>query len=195
MNFPEKIIGNRIFLERAKPSFQLAEELFVLVQASKDTLLPWLAWAANQKTPEDEYNYLLNWCDNHWQNQNGYSYVIREKEHDFALGMIDFMNIKTTDKCGEIGYWLSINAVGKGYMHEAVQLLETEIFNQGFQRIVIRNDTRNIHSANVAKRAGYKLEGIMRQNKWSETENKFVDSNIWAKIRPEWEQLKSQSKI
>ena len=190
MCFSEKIEGERIVLERARPSFQLAEELYVLAQASKATLIPWLSWAEVQKTPEDEYNYLLTWCEEHWKAESGYTYVIREKEHEFALGMIDFLGIDATNKSGEIGYWLSINAVGKGYMHEAVLLLEDEIFNRGFQRIVIRNDTRNIRSANVAQRAGYKLEGIMRQNRWSKTEKIFVDSNLWAKILPEWQESK-----
>ncbi len=186
MSFPEKIDGERIVLERAVPTFALATELLELVDESRDDLLPWLSWAEKNTAPEDEYGYLLNWCDKHWQDDEGYAYVIRKKADGKLLGTVDFMKIDREWKCGEIGYWLRSSEVGNGYMHEAVALLEKEVFKQDFNRIVITNDTRNIRSANVAKRAGYHLDGVLRQDKISEVEKIFVSTNIWSKLKEEY---------
>ena len=183
MSFPEKIAGQKIVLERAVATFDLARELFALAESSRESLLPWLPWALKNKTPEDEFDYLLNWCEKHWNSGEGYAYVIREKVANRAAGVIDFVNVHTNDKSGEIGYWLGTEFVGNGYMHEAIKLLEQEIFAQGFNRIVIGNDTRNIRSANVAKRAGYHLDGVLRKNRWSEIESCFTSANVWSKIR------------
>ena len=187
MNFAEKIIGEKILLEQTKPTFKLAKELIALVNTSRESLLPWLTWALKNKTAEDEFDYLLNWCQKNKDDGVGCAYAIREKSSKRLVGTIDFFSIVQKDKCGEIGYWLGAEFVGKGYMHEAVMLLEKEIFNQGYNRIVIRNDTRNIRSTNVAKRAGYHLDGVLRQNHWSEYENCYTSSNVWSKLREEYE--------
>ena len=57
------------------------------------------------------------------------------------------------------------------------------IEEQGFYRIVIKNDVRNIQSANVAKNAGYHLDGIMRQDRFNEKTGTFRDTNIWSKLK------------
>lgn len=187
MNFAEKITGEKITLEQTETTFKLAEELIALVDTSREDLLPWLTWALKNKTAEDEFAYLLNWCQKNKDDDVGCAYAIRENTSGRLVGTIDFFRADQKEKSGEIGYWLGSEFVGKGYMHEAVMLLEKEIFNQGFNRIVIRNDIRNMRSANVAKRAGYHLDGVLRQNHWSEYENCFTSSNIWSKLREEFE--------
>ena len=186
MSFPEKIDGERIVLERAVPTFALAAELLVLVDESRSELLPWLSWAERNTKPEDEFDYLLNWCDKHWQDGEGYAYVIRKKADGKLLGSIDFMKINHDWKCGEIGYWLRSSEVGHGYMHEAVALLEKEVFAHDFNRIVIHNDTRNIRSANVAEKAGYHLDGVLREDRISTVEKIFVSTNEWSKLKAEY---------
>ena len=41
MAFAEKIEGQNIILERARPSFQLAEELMVVIDEARNELWPW----------------------------------------------------------------------------------------------------------------------------------------------------------
>ena len=92
------------------------------------------------------------------------------------------------DKSGEIGYWLSNDAVGHGYMQEAIKALQAEAFKLGFNRIVIGNDTTNARSVGVAKRAGYHLDGVMRQDCWDDFHNRFRDTNVWSLLKSEWEE-------
>ncbi|MBO6289106.1 MAG: GNAT family N-acetyltransferase [Alphaproteobacteria bacterium] len=185
MILPERIETRRLILERPKPTFDLAQEIFTYVQLSLNNLQPWLPWANVTDSVEGEFAYLLNWCDQHWNERTGFAYVIRDKDINRFLGMIDVIKIDEKNKIGEIGFWLQNNAQGQGFMREALKALDKQCFIAGLNRIEVRNDTRNIASANVAQRAGYHLDGVLRQDKWSKYDNKFVDTNVWSKLKGE----------
>ena len=99
------------------------------------------------------------------------------------MGMISALNINENAKSMEIGYWISSRFCGKGYMQEAVSLLEKEFFEQGINRIVIKTDILNVKSANVAQRCGYILEGVLRQESFSKNEQRYRDINVFSKLR------------
>ena len=187
LNMPEKIEGVRIVLMRPFATFELAKEIFEKVELSRNTLRDWLPWVDGTKSPEAEYtNWLINWVQKHWDEGKGFAYLIRHKKTNAVLGAIDLMNYDETHKSAEIGYWLSNDAVGHGYMTEAVRALETVAFELGLNRIVIGNDTENTRSVNVPKRCGYHLDGVLRQDKWSDQKKSFRDSNVWSKLKSEW---------
>lgn len=186
MNFPNQIKSERLVLERPYPvTVELAEEIYKTVMSSREHLSEWLPWATETYSLADEFSYLKDWCEAHWQNEEGFAYLIREKETKKFLGIIDLMKVNQKHKSAEIGFWLAKDATKKGYMIEAVKALEKEAFKQGLNRLVIGNDTQNISSANVAKNAGYHLDGVLRQERWSEAKNRFRDSNIWSKLKDE----------
>lgn len=68
-------------------------------------------------------------------------------------------------------------------MGEALALIEEELFVNDFNRIVIHTDVLNYHSANVAIKAGYKLEGVLRQNIYSEPNKRYRDQNVFSKLK------------
>ncbi|MBQ4472489.1 MAG: GNAT family N-acetyltransferase [Alphaproteobacteria bacterium] len=185
---PQKITSERIVLVRPyPPTFKLAEEVFEKVELSRETLQKWLPWVPGTKTPEDEYtHWLVNWAQQHWNEGHGFAYLIRDKKTKAVLGAIDLMQVDEVNKSAEIGYWLSNDAVGHGYMTEAVRALESVAFKLGLNRIMIGNDTENTRSVNVPKRCGYHLDGVLRQDKWSEALQSFRDSNVWSKLKSEW---------
>lgn len=189
LKMPNKIEAQRIVLMRPyPPTFKLAKEIFEKIELSRSTLRDWLPWVDKTKRPEDNYTvWLVGHVLKNWEAGTGFAYIIRDKETKALLGAVDLMGCHETHKSGEIGYWMSDDAVGHGYMSEAVRALESEAFRQGINRIIIRNDTRNTRSANVAKRCGYQLDGIMRQDRWDERWQSFVDSNVWSKLKSDWE--------
>lgn len=189
LNMPEKIESERVILIRPFPAtFELAKEIFTKVDLSRNTLRDWLPWVDGTKTAEDEFSgWLINWSKKHWEAGNGFAYVIRNKENNALLGAIDLMEYNDTHKSAIIGYWLSDDAVGHGYMTEAVRSLESVAFKLGLNRVVITNDTKNIRSINVPKRCGYHLDGVLRKEQWSERWKSFRDSNVWSKLKSEWE--------
>jgi len=62
----------------------------------------------------------------------------------------------------EIGYWLRTSETGKGYMHEAIALLEQYAFTVlGANRIAITAASTNHKSCLVATASGYQLEATL----------------------------------
>ncbi len=81
-----------------------------------------------------------------------------------------------------IGYGLIKRFRGKGITTEAVKALT----NYGFKKLkMVRISgmcrTFNKASAKVLKKAGYKLEGILRKNKFKD--GKYLDDMLYAKVR------------
>lgn len=185
---PKKIESERIVLVPPyPPTFELAKEIFAKIDLSRKNLRDWLAWVDSTKRPEDQYtNWLVDWVQKNWESGTGFAYLIRDKKTKALLGAIDLMKCDETHKTAEIGYWLSDDAAGHGYMTEAVRALEGAAFTAGINRIVIGADTQNIRSSNVPKRCGYHLDGIMRSVRWDARWQSFRDDHIWSKLKSEW---------
>ena len=123
MEMPEKIISERLVLERPYPiSFKLAEEIFAKIEASRSTLRLHLPWVDKTLRAEDQFiNYFATYCLDSWENKSGFPYIIRQKETNELIGAIDLMAISEQHKSGELGYYLFDFAVGFGYMQEALK--------------------------------------------------------------------------
>ena len=187
MKLPEKIEAKRIILKRPIPTFDLARVLYEIVDKSRETLREWQPWVDETHSPEDEYtHYLVEWCQSNWETEKGFAYLIEQKETGKIIGCIDIFHVSKENKSGELGYWLSNDAVGYGYMQEAVKALEKEAFEAGFNRIWLGNDTQNLRSVHVAERCDYRLEGVIRQEAWDEYHQRFRDTNMWSKLKEDW---------
>jgi len=81
----------------------------------------------------------------------------------------------------ELGYWILGSFEGQGYMAEAVATIEATCFKRGFNRIEIRCSSLNERSASVPKRLGYKLDGVLREEKVEA--GRYRDTLVFAKIR------------
>ena len=184
LNMPKQIKSERIVLMQACPiTFKLAEEIFKKIDLSRKTLREWLPWVDGTKYPEDRYSWLVNGVQKSWEMGKAYAYLIRDKKTLSLLGVIDLMDCNENHKSAEIGYWLSDDAVGHGYMSEAVKVLEATAFKKGLNRIVIRTDVQNVRSDNVPKRCSYYLEGTLRSGKWDKCHKRFADIHVWSKLK------------
>ena len=188
IKLPTHIESDRITLDiPLEPTFELAEEIYAEVDFSRQDLLKFLPWPKSTNRAEDYFLYLANYCEQGYKDGVKFSYIIRSKETGKFLGIVDLIHIDNIHKSTEIGYWLSSHATGHGYMTEAVRALEKAAFENGVVRIVIRNATTNIPSANVAKNAGYVLEGVMRQSHIAVDSDELLDTNLWSKLKSDWE--------
>lgn len=166
IKLPKKIDGNRIFLERPKYDIATAQEIFAHIEISRASMLPWLDWVDSVKSPQDRLMF-LKYVNDCWEQGKEFSYSIRLKKNNIYAGHISVVNISLQDKSAEFGYWLSDNAVGNGYIQEAIKLLEIKLQQSGFKKLIIEVDEQNVRSLNVAKKLNYVQDTAKSRQKFS----------------------------
>lgn len=81
---------------------------------------------------------------------------------------------------GEIGYWVGTEYWRQGVATEVVRTLSRFGFAHGLSRIQITCDQRNVGSAGVALKAGYRYEGIARAGRLRRSEP--VDLAVFSRL-------------
>jgi RimJ/RimL family protein N-acetyltransferase len=82
----------------------------------------------------------------------------------------------------EIGYWCRTRFTGRGYITEAVRgITSFALETLGARRVEIRCDARNLPSARVAERAGFRLEARLFNNEVG-ADGTLGDTLIYATI-------------
>jgi ribosomal-protein-serine acetyltransferase len=176
----EAIQGKRISLKRPSFNIETAKIIYATIDKCRDVFLPWLGWVKTTNSTNDTLNF-LEMVENDWNKNCQFVYEIYVGE--IFVGLISIINVSWSHKRAEIGYWLDTDYTGNGYISEALALIEKELFDNNFNRIVIHTDVLNLRSANVAIKAGYKHEGILRQNIYSEPNQRYRDQNVFSKLR------------
>lgn len=89
----------------------------------------------------------------------------------------------------EIGYWLCVEARGKGYATEAVRLMTRLAFaHLGAQRVEIVVECDNAPSCRVAERADFLREGTLRRH-LAAPDGTLRDVHVYSLIREDCERL------
>ena len=187
MDLSEQLVGSKVILKKYPTTFEWAEELLSITKKNYSHLVPWMNWAffLKEGSVEDEYEF-LKMCADDWEAKSHFEFGIYSIETGEFLGGIGLIKLAPScDKKAEIGYWLTKKACGKGYMQEAVSLIEGFAFDLGYNRIVIRNEVTNLSSKKVALSLGYQFEGVERKGHFCASENEFVDINVFSKLKGE----------
>lgn len=174
-NFPQTIKSARLKLCVLLPTKENAKTLLDIITQNRDYLMEWQGHFDELKTVDDVMAYLTKRV-NQIKTTQGMCFYIYHNNN--IIGRIRFFGIK--NKSCEIGYWLIKSENGHGYMSEALQALETELFKFGFSKITLDIDKGNTHSENLAKRNGYKLEKVLPMASWAKCVGK-CDSLIYVK--------------
>ena len=92
------------------------------------------------------------------------------------------LNQEYAEHKGIIGFCLHKKFRGHGIMSKAVSIVTDYAFKKyKLKRLIGVCRTFNKASARTMEKAGYKLEGIMRKNKFKD--GKYLDDMIWAVVR------------
>lgn len=184
IEFNNILAGERIELRRTMPNIQTAEILFKTIDKNREHLAPWLDRVNLTNTIEDELKYLFDKEEKVkiWDKIE-YGIYLEDK----YLGNINIFDINMTNKSAEIWYRLDKDFSQKGYMTEAVKILEKEAFeNFKLNRIQIKCDERNIASAGVAKKCGYILEWKLRECVFVEYFDDLRSDLYFSKLKSEF---------
>lgn len=184
-NFKDELGGERIVLKRNWFSVKLARVIFSVIDSNRDHLAPWFVWLEATTCVEDTLKFLLD-CDKNYKSGERLEYGIYiDDKYVGSIGIFDICKVK---RSAEIGYWLSSKFTRKGYMSEAIGIVERELFSSwGLNRIQIKCDVNNIASRRVAEKCGFILEGTLREDDFSNFHNAFRNTHILSKLKSDFD--------
>ncbi len=137
-----------------------AQKMFVN-WTNNDNVARYTTWYAHESiTVTEQY---LDYVLSKYPNENHYRWGI-EYENEL-IGEISV--VSGNDQLGicEMGYVLSEDYWGKGFMAESFQTVLKFLFNNvGYGKVVAGCDNLNIGSSKVMEKAGMKLEGVLRES-------------------------------
>ena len=98
------------------------------------------------------------------------------------VGGVMFVEFNSVSGTCEIGCWLEPAAEGKGLITKACnELLDWAFVERDIHRAEWRCRADNVRSAEVAKRLGMKLDGVLREA-WK-VDGRFYDKQVWSLLQ------------
>jgi len=153
-----------------------AESLYEQIEKTRPQLAKYMPWGDATKSVADERKF-LEYCQVQMEDQKLWnaSIIIDGK----PVGMIDLHNIDFDNKHAEIGYWLGGEFQGNGVMTDCLNKILAVGFDElGLHKIKLLAEEVNLASNAVAKKAGFVLEGQLKDEIYSD--GKFHDANLYA---------------
>jgi ribosomal-protein-serine acetyltransferase len=160
INLPTEIPSERLVLRPYRP--EDGDALFAAIEESREHLRPWLGWAEHYGSAEEARVYCAR-CAANWLLRTDLTLGIFDRRTGKYFGGTGLHNPNWELRTFEIGYWLRATAEGQGIMSETVRSL-TDFALDALQanRVEIVCDASNERSSRVAERAGFTLEGRLR---------------------------------
>lgn len=155
-----------------------SEELFALVDANRSHLRRWLPWLDQNRVQVASANF-IDFARREAAAGTGLHLAIVEQTR--ILGMCGYHRIDAQNRSGQIGYWLSQEAQGRGVMTRCVTALVLYGFAKlDLHRQLIACAEENRASAAVAERCGFRFEGVARDAEW--LYDHFVSHRIYSRL-------------
>lgn len=180
IDFPDRFETERMLIRCPLPGD--GEEVYHAIRESREELAQWLEWAKDEQSPEKtEVNVRKAWVD--FLQRADLRFHLFLKGTNTLVGSSGLHRIDWSVPKFEIGYWVRTSYQGQGYISEAVEGLTLFSFAQlHANRVEIRCDVMNVRSVKVAERAGFHVEGILR-NEARGTDGALRNTMVFSKIR------------
>ncbi|GMK37237.1 ribosomal-protein-serine acetyltransferase [Paenibacillus sp. CCS19] len=180
MTIPEQFESNRLVIRA--PQWGDGTALNEAVIESIEELRLWLPFAQRIPTLE-ESEIVIREARLRYLDRSDLMLLVFHQETGKLIGSSGLHRIDWNARKFEIGYWLHSAYTNQGYMTEAVHAItHFAIEELAANRIEIRCDRNNARSAAVARRAGFTLEGILR-NETTAMDGQLRDTMVFAKVR------------
>ena len=164
-----------------------AGELYDVVDSNREYLREWLPWLDATNSVEDEKAFISNSLEE-YRKREGVFYTIQLEGR--IIGTISLNWIDWGNKAAGVGYWLSKNQTGNGYVTKScIRLMEHCFDDLSLHRFVLEAAVDNVPSCEIAERIGMRLEGITKDREW--LYDHYVDAKLFAITKPEWGQKRS----
>lgn len=155
---------------------------FALVDKNRTRLEPYFPGTCHStRTLVHTLDYMFQ-LDDKLVNKSYYPYVIIDAEKGCYAGFIDIKSIDWRIPKGEVGYFIDSAYEGLGIMSKALALVSDFVASTyGFRKLLSRAAPDNIGSCRVAEKAGFSLEGRLR-NDFRINTGEIVDINYYGKV-------------
>jgi RimJ/RimL family protein N-acetyltransferase len=158
---------------------QDAAKLQASINGSIEHLLPWIPWA--QEEPQE-----IEWSAKFIRQFRGQFdlgqdavYGIFDKNGTEIIGGTGLHNRVGKD-AREIGYWINVGHIGRGYATEAVRaLIKCGFEIEGLQRIEIHCSPDNTRSYNIPYKLGFTHEATIKSHS-TDRHGQTRDEMIWT---------------
>ena len=148
------------------PSMTYQPKMLEAIIESQVELSAFLTWVPYSLTATESVAYIKQAIENFNNFESELGYFIVDKAADTFLGCIGLQIKDKAIPYFEIGYWLRSSAVGKGYISDAVKLIERYAFDElNAKRLEIKTSNTNLRSYAVAERCGYRFEGELHNHR------------------------------
>jgi ribosomal-protein-serine acetyltransferase len=156
------------------------DEVWGAVEAERERLAVWMPFVELAKTIDDERAW-LEAVSADPRNLEGCGLIV-DGRYSGGIGLMSRMyGIE-----GEIGYWVTAEVEGRGFVTRAVRaLIDVGFREMGFHRIVIRPGVENARSRAIPERLGFEREGIARGG--ARGSGGFYDLLVYSLLEDEWE--------
>lgn len=183
-DFPESFETGRLLIRSPLPGD--GPGMHAAVNESLAELTPWMPWPKEHRTVEDSEASVRR-ARARFVGREDLMLLLFLKGTGTLVGSSGLHRIDWEVPKFEIGYWCRTGFTGRGYVTEAVSGISAFAFDAlGARRVEIRCDSRNGPSARVAERAGFRLEGELRNNEL-DTSGQLRNTLVYAMTPEEHE--------
>jgi ribosomal-protein-serine acetyltransferase len=159
-----------------------AESVFKAVKENLEHLRPFMHWAVEDYSLQSAQEFIKQSAKGATERKSfGYG-IFRHRK---VIGSIGYVKFNWISKRTEIGYWIALDAEGRGLISRSCRLLIDYAFDElGMNRIEIRCAASNSRSRAIPERLGFLQEGILRQY---ELRNGVLhDFAVYGLLKSEW---------
>ncbi|TCL06186.1 GNAT family N-acetyltransferase [Sodalis ligni] len=161
------------------PTMSRVEEMLILIGHFNELHHDFLLWASRENSLDDVRENMRAAIQDFANDSNEYKFLIISRESQKLLGCISLFIRNPQIPYYEIGYWLATDVLGKGLMTQAcilVRNLALDVLKAN--RLEIRTAGKNIRSAAVALRCGFKREAVL-SNERLDVHGRLDDTHIY----------------
>jgi RimJ/RimL family protein N-acetyltransferase len=156
-----------------------AARLQTSINDSSRHLLPWMPWVGEEPQEIDSMAKFIRQARGQFDLGQDSVYGILDKEEKEILGGTGLHN-RVGNHAREIGYWINVNHIGRGYATEAVSaLIKTGFEIEGLQRIEIHCSADNTRSYNIPYKLGFTHEATIKSHS-TNRQGQVRDEMIWT---------------
>ncbi|MCH2549161.1 MAG: GNAT family N-acetyltransferase [Alphaproteobacteria bacterium] len=182
-----RLNGQRVFLRPPKESDWRA---YVEVRSiSRDFLEPWEPTWPPDALSYEAFSRYLSRHSSEWRDHSGSSFFIFRNDDETLLGGISLSNLRRgVSQCGTLGYWIGKPHSRKGYMTEALNLINCFCFDDlQLHRVEAACLPHNQASKRLLVRSGFNQDGYAQ--KYMKINGKWHDHLLFSLLGEDYRRV------